>query len=800
MEEADHIEKEVRGTEKIFRRGGLAFRYARFLVLAFLVVFSIAFYYTFTNTEQILDQDVFQRARNITDLTISRIGNMIRPAEQVPYTLATALEASNPDYAMIANLSREFVLDDTVVFGSAIAFEPYMFDKKTYRHCMYYFEKSSFIQERNLNSEEYDYFNQDWYRIPKALGRPVWSEPYYDKGGGDTLMCTYSVPFYHWINDERKFAGVITMDISLKTFEYIVHMAMDDQSGKAYLVSEKGKLISPIIKDYMNQDIKKIILKSGDQMHDSIISQMLSGKRMFAKVSDIQHVKVPSWIYSAPVPRTKWVFALTFPTEKLYAGLYRFSQNLIVIFMISLLAMILITVMITRRFARPLGRLSMAAQRIGKGDFDTPLPEYKARDEISELTEAFAGMKKELVQYIDHLQVATAAREKMEGELKVAHDIQMGLLPKVFPARDDWDLAALLLPAKAVGGDLYDYFFLDDDHLVVAIGDVSGKGVPASLLMVSARALFRSKLSLKIPLNQSVYEINREICRENPNQMFVTFMAGIINLADGLMTYCNAGHNPSFLIRSGGLCEKLREVHGIPLGVFEHAAYSSGTVVIGPGESLLMYTDGVTEATSVNGDLLGEAAMLEILKGNTHLCPADTVRLLETRTLDFMAGAEQADDITLLILKSRKMAESKEAAENIRELRLQNQLKELDRIVALLELLGDEWTIPQRTVMELNLILEELFTNVVFYAYDDGQEHEILLTFNKLSASKLEITLEDDGREFNLLEKDTSENVTHGIEERKIGGLGIHFVKQLVDEIRYQRRDGKNIVILIRNF
>ena len=785
---------------RLLRSGGLAIRYTRFFILAFLFVFSIAFYYTFTYTRAILDEDAFQRASNITDLTISRISNVIKPVEQVPYTLSSALESDKPDYNMIRDLAKEFVLDDTVVFGSAIAFEPYMFDKKHYRHCSYVFETRNAIIERDLSSPEYDYLNKDWYRIPKILDKAVWSEPYYDKGGGDTLMCTYSVPFYHWINHKRVFAGVITMDISLQTFQHILKSARVSQTGFSYLLSRNGKLITPLGEKYVNTDIRKLILRKEGRAADSVIDKMLRGERMFVKITDLEHVKVPSLIYSAPVPHTNWIFAITFPTRELYGGLYDFFRKLTAIFLISLVAMIIITILITRKFIRPISRLVEATRRIGQGDFGTALPVYRSKDEISQLTNAFSLMKEELVHYISNLQEATAAREKMEGELSVAHDIQMGLLPKTFPVRDDWDLAALLDPARAVGGDLYDFYFLDDDHLFIAIGDVSGKGVPASLFMVSTRTLFRSRVSLRVPLNQSVYEINKEICRENPNQMFVTFIAGIVDLKNGSMTYCNAGHNPPFLIKPTGKTEKLSEVHGIPLGVFEHATYSSGTVLFSPGDALLLYTDGVTEAIKSDKSFYGEKLMLEIVRQNHELTPSDLIRRLETDVLDFMKGVDQADDITLLILKSKQKPVQDNKAIFMKQIRLLNQLGELNRLVATLEQIADEWEIPPKVCMELNLILEELFTNVVFYAFDDGRDHEITVTFSRPRAGSVQVVLEDDGKEFNLLEKDTSENVNHPIEERPIGGLGIHFVKQLVNDIRYERLNGKNIVLLIRNY
>ncbi|MEI8006544.1 MAG: SpoIIE family protein phosphatase [Bacteroidota bacterium] len=781
-------------------KGGLAIRYTRFFILAFLLVFSIAFYYTFSYTRAILDEDAAQRASNITDLTISRISNVIRPVEQVPSTLSTALEVEKPDYRMILDLAKEFVLEDTVVFGSAIAFEPYMFDKKIYRHCPYVFETRNTVIERDLSSAEYDYFNKDWYRIPKQLGEAVWSEPYYDKGGGDTLMCTYSVPFYRGISGKRVFAGVITMDISLGTFMHILASARVYKTGFSYLMSSKGIMIAHPNKAYINQDIHKVVIGESRSQTDSAISLMLKGNRMFVKMRDLSHVKVPSWLYTAPVPHTNWIFAITFPTRELYAGLYDFFYNLIAIFLISLAAMIMLTILITGKFIRPISRLVDATHRIGQGDFGTALPVFTSKDEISQLTNAFSHMKDELVNYIANLQDATAAREKIESELSVAHDIQMGLLPKNFPARDDWDLGALLNPARAVGGDLYDYYFLDDDHLFIAIGDVSGKGVPASLFMVTARILFRSRVSLNVPLNQSVYEINKEICRENPNQMFVTFIAGIVDLKNSCMTYCNAGHNPPFLVKPGGRIKKLGDVHGIPLGIFEHATYTSGSVLFEPGDAILLYTDGVTEAISSADNFYGEEPMLEIVRQNPDLCPADLINRLEDDVIGFMKGVDQADDITLLVLRSKARPGGDTKSTDMKQISLPNKLGELNRLVAELEQTAEEWEIPPKVSMELNLILEELFTNIVFYAFDDGRDHDILVRFIHPAPGIIRVCIEDDGKAFNLLEKDTSDTVNHPVEERQIGGLGIHFVKKLVNEISYERKNGKNIVLLTRNY
>ena len=234
--------------------------------------------------------------------------------------------------------------------------------------------------------------------------------------------------------------------------------------------------------------------------------------------------------------------------------------------------------------------------------------------------------------------------------------------------------------------------------------------------------------------------------------------------------------------------------------MYKRQTYSSATILFSPGDAFLLYTDGVTEALNSAGDFYGEEPMLDIVAQNHDLCPAELIRRLESDVIDFMKGVDQADDITLLILKSKQVPAQDTKATEVKQIRLQNQLGELNRLVATLEQVAEDWEIPPKACMELNLILEELFTNVVFYAFDDGRDHEIVVTFKRIAPGTVEIILEDDGKEFNLLEKDTSDAVNQTIDERKIGGLGIHFVKQLVNEIRYERTDGKNIVHLIRNY
>jgi len=347
---------------------------------------------------------------------------------------------------------------------------------------------------------------------------------------------------------------------------------------------------------------------------------------------------------------------------------------------------------------------------------------------------------------------------------------------------------------------LYDFYFLDEDHLFIAIGDVSGKGVPASLFMATTRTFFRSRISIGTPIQQTVEEINREICKENPNQMFVTLIAGIIDLRSGSMTYCNAGHNPPLLIHPSGDTSCLQDIHGIPLGIFDNAEYSSGTVRFITGDLLFLYTDGVTEAIRNDDAFYGEERMIELIMNNHMLSPAGIIQHLTLDLNVWMKGVEQADDITLLIVKNKGRKEVDNKTGETIQIQLLNKLDELKRLAIALEQIWKDWEIPANVIMELNLAVEELFTNIVFYAYDDEKEHAIELEFENPASNCIRIRLTDDGKAFNPLKNPTGDNLVKSLEEREIGGLGIHLVRKMVSHIEYKRLDGRNILLLTRNF
>jgi phosphoserine phosphatase RsbU/P len=792
------------GHKRPFRFHGLAFRYGFYILSGILVVFIIAFSYTFSFTYRILLEDAQQNASNVTQLTIAKIQHILQPIEEVPDLMATKLGYPDMDIRPILKTLREFVILKKEVYGTCIAFEPYQFDPKKKYYAPYCYEKGDSLLSKNLGGEGYDYFKMDWYVNAKLSGMSGWSEPYYDKGGGEMLMCTYSVPFYRIISDKKVFTGVVTMDISLSSLRKIVDSIRVYKSGFGFLISKKGTIITFPDTLFIKRNIHEVARKRKSANISTAFEKMTRRESGFVKLQSMPEEK-PSWMYYSPVASTGWSLGLIFPSQDLFASFFEFTYRLITIFCISVITLLMLIILITRRFTRPITSLVNATRLIGQGDFRFTIPVYKTKDEITQLANSFKVMQEELQIYIEDLKETTSAKEKMESELHVGRSIQMGMLPKSFPVREDIEISARLEPAKIIGGDLYDFFLTKDDRLFIAIGDVSGKGVPAALFMAITRTLFRSRNHKEEPLNKMMAGINRELCRDNPKQMFVTFIAGVMDLKTGSLDLCNAGHNPPLILRQNGMIEKIDHHGGIPLGIFEETSYSSVHSNLEEGDTVILYTDGITEATNPQNQLFGERNLIKILGTLQQLNSSDIISKIFDEVAIFAGDAEQTDDNTILLLKYKNISLKNQAksgsslaSQKIVRLQISNRVAELSKMIALIQDIGKKWGLPPERSREINLSLEELVSNIIFYAYDDASDHYIDMEFIKTPDAVI-IRIEDDGIPFNILEIENQIDLSLPIEKRPVGGLGIYFVKTFMNKIEYSREHGKNILVLTKN-
>lgn len=388
--------------------------------------------------------------------------------------------------------------------------------------------------------------------------------------------------------------------------------------------------------------------------------------------------------------------------------------------------------------------------------------------------------------------------ERIEGELNIARNIQMAMLPKVFPPyndRQDLNIYGMVLPAKEVGGDLYD-FYIRDNKLFVCIGDVSGKGVPASLVMAVTRSLFRTISFNDNDAASIVSKMNDAMAEMNEQNMFVTLFLGVLNLKDGRMEYCNAGHNAPILY-SDGKASEIAVKANLPLGILSGFAFESQTTTLNSKDTLFLYTDGLSEAENSGKLQFGTERVLNAIEQwGVGKDAKQEIESMETVVKQFAGDAEQSDDLTMVSIhylpENQKKLESKLITERY-SLVMRNDIQQIPTLSEWVESLG----VPDALNMTINLALEEAVSNVMLYAYPDSDSGRVLVEAEK-KADSITFTITDSGIAFDPTKR-SEPDINLPAEERQIGGLGIHLVKQIMDEVKYERKDGKNILTLVKN-
>lgn len=623
-----------------------------YILTGIFSVFLFIILYNYQVSRKIILKETESNAANLSQSILHQVENMLLPAQKIPQNLAVILENMNFNRRELEDFLWTIVKNNDDVFASCIAFEPYAFDPGMEYYAPYAYNSGDSVILSNLAGNDYHYQEWPWYTHPKTDG-PGWGEPYFDEGGGNIIMATYSVPFYSR-EDLETFRGVATVDISLEKLRKMIGSIKIYHTGYSFLLSKKGVFMChPDSTVLVKESAFSFARKNNLADFEKIATDMVAGKTGFMQYYSLL-LKEDCYLFHTSLQSNGWSLAMVIPEREIMADLYGLNRRILIIGICGFVAIFLIIILIARSITSPIEKLADATHRIGEGEFNIELPAIRSRDEIGELTGSFASMQDRLQKYIHDLQTETAAREKIESELKIAHNIQQGIIPKTFPPfphRKDIDIHAALIPAREVGGDLYDYFFVEDDILAFVIGDVSGKGVPASLLMAITRTLFRSRVQKGLKVNEMMEMINADLCVENENAMFVTLFMGLLNLKEGLLAYCNAGHNYPYLIQSNGQVIGLTETHGTPVGLFSTQKYGLNKVNVDKKDCLVMYTDGVTEAMDPDNKLFGEERLNMILK---KLSPGSAVSHITEVILDevaqFAAGAEQSDDITILVL------------------------------------------------------------------------------------------------------------------------------------------------------
>lgn len=639
----------------LFKRllqGSLQSRFTRLIVIpsaAFLlVVLGLVTARIFRNAIEQAQAE----ALNLARLHATKLDRALARASRVPEMHAHVLETGLiTDQAALHRYLTDVVAETEGIYGSCLAFQPNTFAPALRNYCPYAYRTGGKTEFTLLAPPDYDHFLWDWYQQPKRLGHPMWIEPFFDEGGGNVLMITRAVPFYHIRMDGTRgdFKGVATIDISLDQITAGLSSLKVGETGYALLLSTEGRIIAC-------PDASKVMKVRLEDINAELAHAMMPGSEGFIKTPDPMDLK-EAWVAYAPVQTANFMLALVYPEDEVFRPAYRMLGEMIVFVLLTVAGLFTSLWFVARSVSRPVNLLAAAARRIAGGDLDHRLTETVNIDEVRDLASAFGKMTRDLKMRMEELRHTSALRERMEGELNAARRIQMSMLPRQWSDRADWPehasiaLHAIIQPAREVGGDFYDYRFLDPERLSILIGDVSGKGVPAALFMAMTQTLFQAHASPERSVASIMSRVNDALCDEAHTGMFVTLLYAVLNVRSGVLEICNAGHPPPYRLAASGELDTVKSDRNPALGLVPHFIFTTGTFHLTRGDRLFFYTDGVTEAFNAAKELYTHQRLEDLLVARTALPVNELTEAVIADVQLHSQNHEASDDLTVLAVE-----------------------------------------------------------------------------------------------------------------------------------------------------
>lgn len=633
----------------------IAYKLILVITVCSAIIFAVTIGYFYRSSRSALEQELEKNSRNLVAASVNKVETVLASTGKVVDGVVQSLETGSYDEKSLQRLLLGTLGENKEIYGLGVAFEPDRSALHSRPVVPYFYRKDGELIF--TNEEDFQYLTLDWYQIPREGGERVWSEPYFDEGSGKMLMTSCSAPFFAGSGAAKRVGGVVVADVSLDWLTELVASIKVLKSGYSFLLSRNGTILTHPDKELiMNETIFSLAESQKNPTLREIGRKVVHGESGFIPYTGSRNIR--SWMYYAPVTSTGWTLAVVFPEEELFAGVRGLTITVACMGLAGILLLCACVALIARSITTPLHRLAEATGEIASGNFDTELPPVRSNDEVGKLTQAFIAMNRSLKEYIQNLTETTAAKERIESELQVATDIQASLLPRLFPAfpdRPEFDIYASMDPAKEVGGDFYDFFFIDRNNLCFLIADVAGKGVPAALYMMVAKTLLKSEGQRLGEPGAILSYVNNVLATDNDSCMFATVFCAILDIRNGEVRFANAGHNPPLLITSQGI-RYLPLKAGFVLGPMEDTHYETEKLTLQPGETLFLYTDGVTEATNFSEELYGEAQLLAALQRGPQEELVAMIQKIRAEVTEHAAGAPQSDDVTMVAITYRGLA------------------------------------------------------------------------------------------------------------------------------------------------
>ena len=731
----------VKYIQSFRKRGGLLIVVAAVLLVELL---SLA-QYNFTH--DLLEEELERRSELELTMKAIIIKKIIDDSENTlkGHIMEVKNNLATPD--SLFNIVKQITKYSPHLKGCGIAFDPYYYKDKGRLFEPYALRTDSGIQRLQVAGAEFDYTKDGFYKDIQEKKDNSWVGPYDDAYLKKRLI-SYAVPIYEFTGDT---VAVLGVDIDTHCLGDTLNFRHIYPSSFDFLLTEQGELIAGSTDPNLQKDLEKLV----SIVNDSTIAREKSYSGRTTMIDINISGRDGSLFYANMKGQPRWQIAVVSYDDEVYAPLLRLRYRLLLLSFVALGILLFI------------------------------------------ISRFWAGEKE--------LNRKTLEQERMAGELRIASNIQQTLLPANEPSLtkvNDVCVEGKLIPAKAVGGDLYNAF-VRDGKLFFCIGDVSGKGIPSALIMAITQALFRNIASRESNPEHIMKRLNETACRNNKTNIFVTLFIGVLDLPTGHLRYCNAGHELPILVPplqplregeneapTGGLLEA---VPNLPIGLFDDFDFEAQTMVMQPGSALFLYTDGLTEARNARNELFGRERVVKMVGSFGTSDPKLLVEKAIEKVCLFSENTEQSDDLTLLAFRYAP-AEEQDILDE--ELILHNDVSEVEALGAFVKHVAESLNIDKSLTGKLRLAVEEAVVNAMEYAYPAGKTGEISVRVTS-DRRRLKFIITDTGIPFNPTEVSLADT-SLSAEERPIGGLGILLVRELMDSINYERIDGKNVLTLTK--
>lgn len=667
-------------------------------------------------------------------------------------------------------------------FGGGIWFEPYKINPHKRLNCIYAFRNRSdnIIIDKSHETEDYNYLDKSWYKEIKSRlyshANVAWSLPYHDKdiNGQILLMVTAGAGIY---DANENLVGLSTIDWKLNSIIQTV-MRMQPTQGSFTLFADK-------VNDY-------IIVSTDFTKKSNLVGKSLKELKWYSE--DLRDMSIFTYNGTKYVCFYKtldngMIIIVNVPVSELLSLIINHIKALLLILIfVSILVSVALYIVLQNNLKKPIDKLIKLANQIGQGDFDTKVKINKPA-EFVKLANTFEKMANDIKSYVENINNAAKEREKMGSELMIAKTIQFSTIPNDFPPypdRKEFDIYALMETAKEVGGDFYDFYFIDENHFMFLIADVSGKGIPAALFMMRTKTLVKNLAEMGYTPRELIQKINEKVCLDNQQGYFVTLFAGIVNLINGELTCLNCGHTPPLVKRHNTGFDYLKIEPNIALGVTNDIDFQVYETKLIPGDIIFLYTDGLTDIVNPNKVMFGEDRLKSTINEIQSPICQNILTVIKDNLVNYMDNEPPADDMTMLIFKYNSSTS---------EIKTYSTYARNDCFTDfrnwLLETLY-KWGVDDNTIMKMQLSAEEIFTNIAFYGYENSTDGVIDIDVTKIN-DELTLVFSDYGIPYNPLEK-PDPDISLPEELREIGGLGVYMVKKSCDDISYEYFNNKNIL------